>query len=46
LCQCSLFFIQKIAEELYDRLLRVAVDNTIYLSTPTATTQTNIIKTS
>jgi hypothetical protein len=38
--------IMKIAEGLYDQLLRVAVNNTIHLSTPTATTQTNIIKTS
>jgi beta-glucosidase-like glycosyl hydrolase len=38
--------IMKIAEGLYDQLLKAVIDNTIYLSTPTATTQTNIIKTS
>jgi hypothetical protein len=37
--------IMKIAEGLYDQLLKAVIDNTIYLSTPTATTQTNIIKT-
>jgi hypothetical protein len=35
--------IMKIAEELYDELLKVAVDNTIYPPTPTASTQTNVI---
>jgi len=38
--------IMKIAEGLYDQLLKAVIDNTIHLSTPTATTQTNIIKTS
>src|SRR2546423_291200 len=38
--------ILNIAEGLYDHLLNAVIDNTIYLSTPTATTQTNIIKTS
>jgi chromosome segregation ATPase len=38
--------IMKIAEGLYDQLLKAVIDNTIYLSTPTATTQTNVIKTS
>jgi hypothetical protein len=38
--------IMKIAEGLYDQSLKAVIDNTIYLSTPTATTQTNIIKTS
>jgi hypothetical protein len=36
--------ILKIAEELYDNLLKVAVNNTIYPPTPTAT-QTNVTKT-
>ena len=38
--------ILNIAEGLYDQLLKAVIDNTIHLSTPTATTQTNIIKTS
>jgi flagellar motility protein MotE (MotC chaperone) len=38
--------IMKIAEGLYDQLLKAVIDNTIHLSTPTATTQTNVIKTS
>jgi hypothetical protein len=38
--------ILKIADGLYDQLLKAVIDNTIYLTTPTATTQTNVIKTS
>jgi hypothetical protein len=37
--------ILQIAEELYDQLLRVAINNTIYPPKGTATQQPNVIKT-